>query len=365
LSGDKSLVRGQQRQLGIDALRGIAVIFMLLQHLLSWFWDITGQELRAHLAEHTLSVTLLTLGNLSAPLFIVLAGVGSVFFLQKHPEGSLSLVRRSLVLIAFGYILNLAAGNWFEPGSWYILHLIGFGLLCAPFLQRLLPLVLLSTIAFVIIASVLAQVFLDTPMNMGNIRLSDSSLPGGAVRLALVEGHFPVLPWLALFIFGMVFGKWYLRNQIRFVGLCTVVCAILGISFASAPMIWPEILQQHVTARLFAFSTVPFPLTPSLLLIMAALTGAGFLFFASINTRVSRSLTYTSACLGRASLSIFIIHIVLFRQISEMLGGYKILSEEAALTSTLIVIILFTILSLWWRKYDYRYSLEWLLRKAG
>ena len=67
------------RQNGIDALRGVAVVLMVSQHLIAWLWNRPPLPGHALAQAHPILMGLDTLGYLSAPLFIVLAGV------RAHP----------------------------------------------------------------------------------------------------------------------------------------------------------------------------------------------------------------------------------------------------------------------------------------
>ena len=50
------------------------------------------------------------------------------------------------------------------------------------------------------------------------------------LRLALVEGQFPVLPWLGVFFAGMVVGRWLLAEEHGRVLALARACLLIGLA---------------------------------------------------------------------------------------------------------------------------------------
>ncbi len=106
-----------------------------------------------------------------------------------------------------GYALNLASPHWFGPASWYVLHLLGLSIMLSPLLLRLPSAALAALILALILAAPFFQIWLHTPLLMGNRFMNDAGRPGSIFRLALFEGHFPVFPWLSFFLAGILFQR--------------------------------------------------------------------------------------------------------------------------------------------------------------
>jgi hypothetical protein len=68
--------------------------------------------------------------------------------------------------------------------------------------------------------------------------------------------------------------------------------------------------------------------------------------------------------LGRTSLSLFIFHVIVFKQLSSTFGLYKRLGAAAALALAAAVIAALTTFSCWWGRYGYACGAEWLVRYA-
>jgi uncharacterized membrane protein YeiB len=68
---------------------------------------------------------------------------------------------------------------------------------------------------------------------------------------------------------------------------------------------------------------------------------------------------------GRASLTVFFIHVPLFRELSRPLGLWSNLGTAAALSIVFGFIALSLVLSRIWQRHGYRYGAEWLLRRLA
>jgi len=358
----KKLTAPDLRSGALDALRGLAVILMVEQHLGFWLWESPG-SLRSRLSAYPLFVGFNGLGGLAAPFFITLSGAGASFLASKHENPDIIFLKRGFGVIILGYILNIVTPSWFSYGSWYVLHLIGFALFITPVIRRLPFPFLLILIVCIIILTVLTQNWLQTPHFLGNRRMRNTGMPGGIFRLALAEGQFPVLPWLAFYISGFAAGRKIQAGHYSYLlkagsliifsaGLLS--CAGLsGFRFASLPG----------CVRIFRFTPNFYPAFVPVTLLLIALP----LFFMWIFLFIDRKNYFSGdnplVCTGRVSLSVLFIHVVLVREASVRLGFWKTFSAWETFIVEAAVISVFVIGAVKWRHSGYRYGAEWLLRK--
>jgi len=391
------------RLLSLDALRGVAVIFMMEQHLGVWLWE-PEHPGRSAISQAPGYMAINGLGGLAAPTFITLAGVGCSLLVSANlasrraasdpgpaptpaltpapgpapgpasPRASrsldLTLVRRGLALLGFGYLLNYLTPSWFSAGSWFVLHMMGFAIATAPLWRRLPTPALLAAEALIFAASVAVQSWLATPRLLDNSRMRDLELPGGALRLALAEGQFPILPWLALFLIGVVIGRWLLTDQHQRVGALCRACLLAGLAlvaldFAATQTPALEFLQRDPWWRLVRVRTSFFPAGPGIVLLLQA----GVLLMLTIALHIERSRELDPrgwlVCLGRASLTLLLLHVVLFREISRPLGAWQAFDRYTSLAIIIAWIALCVLLCRLWQRIGYRYGAEWLLRRLG
>lgn len=355
------------RHEGIDALRGVAVILMVSQHLIAWLWNAPQLSAYALAQNHPVLMGLNGLGYLSAPLFIVLAGAGATMFFGRHGDESAGTVLawRGAYVLGLGYVLNLAVPGWFTPGSWYVLHLIGLCLLMAPAIVKLETRWLAGLAVGVLVAAVTAQFLFDTPRYLNNMHMTDARSFAMIVKLAVVDGHFPVLPWSALFIAGMVAARLAQSGKRKSLLFAAAAITAIGICLSLMPYVFPLVRDNPLLVRITALSTYTFPLYPPAACILSGLTfGAIFVVTARSKRRPS-FFGSALAKLGRASLTIFLLHIFLFREVLGWFGGTGTLSAEQTGLVLAIVLLILTGLALWWGKFDYRYGAEWLMRRVA
>jgi uncharacterized membrane protein len=219
------------RVLDLDALRGLIMIFMALDHanLLvaqkhppSEMWGGAFPVYYSVVAFLTRFVT-----HLCAPGFFFLMGIGMVLFAHSRQERGWSRAKtirhfwlRGGVIIA----LKLLIVNqiWkLSPGGWGIQVYVGvlIALAGTMMLGSLLLWLRPAHLLVVTLGLVLGmELLLPDPSRWGpGFGLLELVLlvPGGIVGSqgeALLWSNYPILPWLELTTLGMLFGHWLTRN---------------------------------------------------------------------------------------------------------------------------------------------------------
>ena len=346
-----------KRWLGIDALRGLAVLMMVAQHVTYW---ICGLPRSSWIVQITGTV-----GELAAPLFVTLAGVGVTLTVQRHSRCDRLLWARGCMLIGFGFLLNWLTPHWFSLQSWYVLHMIGLALVLAPLLRRAPSPALMAMILVVIVATVLIQTGLDTPLRLYNRDLAAPIKPGGILRFALAEGFFPVFPWIAFSMAGMLAGRWLLDNKPACVWQLAVGLLVgMGILIGLYATGW-EMTRQMAWIRFFKWR---YSFYPALMPITLFLIAAALFFihgFVALDRIIALRSTNGLVCLGRASLSILIVHVVVVRESAIYFHFWRSLSFIQTLVGTSAIVLFFCVASVCWRKVNFRFGAEWLLRKVA
>lgn len=349
-----SLQKTSHRLKSIDALRGIAVLLMIQQHVLYW--------LSADIADNATVLALGALGGLAAPVFITLSGVGVSLSAKRHFRSGHLMPLRGLVIIAFGYLLNFLTPHWFSLGAWYVLHLIGLAIMISPLLQRCSSKFLLGLTAGVVFSTALLQTHLGTPLRLFNQQMGHPENLDGFLRHIFVEGFFPIFPWIAYFIAGIVAGRWLLQRNIRRIAY---LAAILFTGFAALAICYyviPTITRNVYLLRFFTVSPSFYPsLTPITLLLMSL---ALLLLFAitSLEKHISLTRLTVLSYLGQCSMSLLIVHVAVIRESARYYDFWRIFPMPQAVFLTWAVLVFFASAAYLWHKIDYRYGAEWMMR---
>jgi uncharacterized membrane protein len=343
------------RLAGLDALRGLAVLLMITQHVTFW---ISSEPSFGWVIQTTGA-----LGGLAAPLFVTLSGVGAVLMAERRSAVDRLLCIRGVLIIGFGYLMNLLTPHWFSPGSWYVLHMIGAALLLAPWLRRLPERGLILAMVAILTATGLLQSYLGMPFRLFNEHMGAPVGLAGIVRYALVDGFFPVFPWLSFFIAGLLAGRWLSGGRpekiLRFGALLTGMGVILSaVYFTGADFVHSEPWVRYFRLQSSFYAA----LAPLSLM----LSGAALLLivvFSALHKKVTLRSSNVLVCLGRASLTFLIVHVAVIRESAVFFDFWKILPAFPTFLVTAAVLLFFSLAAVAWRRIDYKYGFEWLLRR--
>ncbi|PKL17694.1 MAG: hypothetical protein CVV49_09895 [Spirochaetae bacterium HGW-Spirochaetae-5] len=354
----------KERIVYIDSLRGLAVILMIQQHMQSWLWNVEWMSYSYSWPKYPFMLTMHFLGWFAAPLFIILAGAGAQIMSESGKSNN-DFFKRGVMILICGYILNITTPNWFSPWSWYVLHTIGFSIIVAPALLRMNNPVLGFLTLITIIIPALFQTWLNTSLLPGNNDMNNISLPGGLARLAFIEGHFPIFPWIAFFITGILSRRMIKLNKpiiilyasLIFFGTSIFLGSLYdhGYFFATGG----ELFRIFVPLHYF------YPPLPPFILFIMGISLFIFYIFTKSDSLLSKSIFSSLNSLGRSSLSWFIIHVIIFNQIAWICGLYKFFEASEAVIIIIITIILISFLSVKWQKNSFKYSMEWVISKIN
>lgn len=349
---------------------------MIEQHLGVWLWR--GPATGHSYGDYPILLAFNALGGGAAPMFVTLAGIGTSLLAQKRSARGqavdLTLVRRGLALLAFGLLLNFMTPSWFTWRSWFVLHLMGFGMLIAPLLRRLPNRALLGAVAAIWMATPLVQAALDTPTVLSNPRMAGIAseaadgtrrfVPWAPLRIALAEGQFPIFGWLSFFVAGTWAGRQVQAGRPNAIAGLGVGALAVG---ASAAVLGQVAHFEHGGVAWLA-TRIPVPFFPASPALLALLLGAVCLAIAAGLAFERRRPLHEHGwmvTLGRASLTLLLFHVVAFREWTRPLGLWRGLDANAALAVIVAFTALAFVASRSWQRVDYRWGAEWLLRKLA
>ncbi|MDY7075459.1 MAG: heparan-alpha-glucosaminide N-acetyltransferase domain-containing protein [Chloroflexota bacterium] len=213
------------RSLPIDALRGLIIVLMALdhanffiaqQHSPGEYWGGPFPRYHDALPFLTRFVT-----HFSAPGFFFLMGVGMLLFANARRKLGWSeraigghFLLRGCILIALQLLVVNRAWE-LSPTGWgleiYIGTLVALGgtMILGSLLLRLKPTALLI---LTIVLALGAELTIPNPSTWGKPVSTLGRLlliPGGSKQLWV---NYPVLPWLKLVTFGILFGQWMVED---------------------------------------------------------------------------------------------------------------------------------------------------------
>lgn len=213
----------------LDALRGLIIIFMALDHANLFIahghsrpemWVGGFPTYNDPLVFFTRAIT-----HLAAPGFFMLMGAGMVLFANSRarlgwtPEAvRMHLVVRGTSLILLQLFVEDPAWIWGTGGPFTILDIpiyfgvlygLGGAMIFGALLVQAGPRVLLGFSVGLLVGTEIVIRFLAPEL----LRLTPYThmllLPGGTELYSVL---YPILPWLGVTTFGMAFGQWFSKN---------------------------------------------------------------------------------------------------------------------------------------------------------
>jgi uncharacterized membrane protein len=348
----------------LDALRGAAVMAMIHQHVSIWLWR--GPDPGLDNLDYPALVALNVVVVPGAPLFFALSGIGTTMLARDpdRPGLDAQLVRRGLVLLGFGLLVNLVTPSWFSWGSFFALHLMGLSIALAVVWRRLPDRALLGTAFAILAATPFVQAWLDLPSELSNPEMRDVDRPGGVLALVLGASQYSMLPWSAAFLVGMWAARKIDRGELGSlwrVGAVLVAAGALG----HLALVLSHASEPDVLWRAFRLKVGWFPAPLSI--VMPLLGLVLWIIALAVRRDLQRPLAHDHALatVGRVSLTVFILHAPLFRELSRPIGLWSALDP----VGTLAVVATLTVITLWlarrWSRVDFRWGAEWWLRRLA
>ncbi|WP_460156541.1 DUF1624 domain-containing protein [Pseudomonas sp. S2_H10] len=325
-----------QRLMSIDALRGLVMIFMLLDHVRETFF--LHRQVADPMVIDSTEPTLFfsrTLAHLCAPVFVLLTGLSAFLYGEKHQgknEVSMFLFKRGLFLVLLEFTLvNFAWTFQFPPNVIYlqVIWAIGISMIALAALVWL-PRPILCVLGLAIIAghNLLDSLHFPSGSAMhlpwailhdrGWIEFSDS------LRL---RTSYPVLPWIGVIALGYCIGPWFARpasaaGRQRYL-LLAGVGALLG--FIALRLIngygeahW-RVHESTTQTFMSFFNITKYP--PSLLFLSLTL-GAGLLLLLGFERARQRKWISTLAVLGAAPMFFYLLHLYVLKMLYLISVGW-------------------------------------------
>jgi len=316
-----------QRLQSIDALRGLVILFMLLDHVRETFF--LHRQVSDPMAIDATEPSLFfsrTLAHLCAPVFVMLTGLSAWLYGEKHQGRSdvaTFLFKRGLFLVALEFTLvNFAWTFQLPPSVIYlqVIWAIGVSMIALSLLVWLPRAALIALGAIIIAGHNLldglhfgAESALHVPWailhDRGWLEFSES------LRL---RTSYPVLPWIGVIALGYGLGPWFARGseagQRQHRLLLAGLIALLGFvvlrlvnGYGEAP--WST--YPSVTQTLMSFFNIT--KYPPSLLFLALTLGCGLMLLCAFERAGQARWISALAVFGAAPMFFYLLHLYVLK----------------------------------------------------
>jgi uncharacterized membrane protein len=321
------ITRVNQRLMSIDALRGLVILFMLLDHVRETFFlhrQVTDPML-IDSTEPTLFFSR-TLAHLCAPVFVLLTGLSAFLYGEKHQgkrDVSEFLFKRGLFLVVLEFTLvNFAWTFQFPPTVIYlqVIWAIGVSMIALAALVWL-PRPILCALGLVIVAGhnlldplhFPADSALHIPWailhDRGWIEFSDS------LRL---RTSYPVLPWIGVIALGYCIGPLFaraasttLRQRYLLLAGSSALIGFIALRLVNGYGEAGWVVYENTTHTLMSFFNITkYP--PSLLFLGLTL-GVGLLLLLGFERARQQKWISALAVFGAAPMFFYLLHLYVLK----------------------------------------------------
>lgn len=315
------------RLLSIDALRGLVILFMLLDHVRETFllhlqvpdpMDVTITDPALFFSR--------TLAHLCAPVFILLTGLSAFLYGEKYAgKAAVSsfLLKRGLFLVVLEFTLvNFAWTFQFPPSVIYLQVIWAIGLSMIALAGLLwLPRGGLAMLGLTIIAghNLLdpLQFASDSIMHVPWAILHDRGWIDVSETLRL-RTSYPVLPWIGVIAIGYAIGPWFARqadpiarqNRLRNFGMAALL-AFVGLRLINGYGEQPWAVGETGTQTFMSLLNITkYP--PSLLFLCLTL-GMGLLLLLAFERSQTRRWLRPLTVFGAAPMFFYLLHLYVLK----------------------------------------------------
>ncbi|MFK0094522.1 DUF1624 domain-containing protein [Pseudomonas sp. NPDC090592] len=316
-----------QRLQSIDALRGLVILFMLLDHVRETFFlhRQVSDPMSIDTTEPSLFVSR-TLAHLCAPVFVLLTGLSAWLYGEKYQgRGDVSafLFKRGLFLVALEFTLvNFAWTFQLPPSVIYlqVIWAIGISMIALSLLVWLPRAALLALGAVIVAGHNLLDGLhfgVESSLHVPWAILHDRGWLEFSDTLRL-RTSYPVLPWIGVIALGYGLGPWFARGseagQRQHRLLLAGLIALLGFvvlrmlnGYGEAP--WSGYPTFTQTVMSF-FNITKYP--PSLLFLALTL-GCGLLLLRAFERAGQARWISALAVFGAAPMFFYLLHLYVLK----------------------------------------------------
>ncbi len=310
-----------KRVAGIDALRGLVMLLMLVDHVRETvFLHVpVGDPVDVTAVAPGLFFTR-SLAHICAPVFIFLTGLGAWYHRQSHTaaETGAFLLKRGAFLIALELtVIGFAWTAEFPPSMIFlqVIWCIGICMLALALLMRLGRAMQVAVGTLLVAGHNLLDGVVLTEASPffvpWAILHQRDLLEFGSVT---ARTSYPVLPWIGVILLGFAFGPWFARKRAEGTAVRGLVAVGAGLLAAFAAIrLWngygdlPWSVGDSAMTTLMSFlALTKYP--PSLLFVLITL-GGGAILLALFERYGDHKLTTAVAVFGAAPMFFYTFHL--------------------------------------------------------
>jgi len=329
----------------LDVTRGLAIVLMIFTHFFSY-------SINPALIHNILLFDLNKVASyISVPLFYFIIGFTLVISTKEkikrghsHEEIKKYVLVRAILIYFFGFVLNLYQVSFDYVWHWSTLQIISIGYLVTFFLLNQSKAIRASLIIVSIMIAFILAPFYETHMYIGewNIFRFFTGF--------IFSGGDPFFPWIAFFLLGSIIAE--IKNTQKNILLIGIPLVVFSICYL--------LIRDFIPITKY-----PASLTYSIICMTAVLAIYYVVFWLYDIKNLGQILFNPLRISGMFSLTIFMFHIILGREMIKRFSLYQSLDFVEFLSLYVLTLIIISIIGFFWEKRKFKFSLDWILKIAS
>jgi len=303
-----------------------------------------------------------------AATFVLVAGMGITLMTNRgritgdrarRSADGWVLIRRGILLYSTGFVFE-----WIWNGTILFFYGAMFVVGAVLFLLRTRWLVVVGTAAAVAAASIqwwaVESKHSTRWLFAGWYAPGQYRSPRRLVFDTFVNGTHPLLPWLAFLCAGMILGRYLPLSAVNRRNLTLAGVALVILTYAASSVFDGSVLRSHL------FATHPDSRSLNYTLCALGSAVAAFCIIGAIaNATSAHPLTRALAAAGRTSLSLYLLHAVVFNAVVNRWHLIRPAGLDVALVFSCCFWVIAIVAAAWWQRRFGIGPAEWLYRKFG
>ena len=356
------------RIVALDRARGIAILGMIVENYVTviYGWSTDGIDWAAGFVDVLPRLLSRILEGRSAPLFVILAGMGLSLMTSRERESDAAsllsqkrktVFKRALFLFVIGMVFMLI---W--PAD--ILHYFGCYFAIGALLIAASDKKIIGGIVFFVLGFVVLHLMFDYSRDWNWETLDYPALWTGVspmIKNLFFNGFHPIFPWAAFFLFGMWLGRRRLNDASLARGLVVGGLIVLVVAEAVAGLSTMWVFSASLAGTFL--STEFFPPLPGYVLSTVASSSLiiGLMLLLE-NVGGHQKGPGLLVATGQLSLTIYLAHVIVGMGVLETMGRLDHQTIEFAILSAGVCCVVSVAFAFVWRRMLSRGPFEALMR---
>jgi uncharacterized membrane protein len=342
-----SFVVSANRITSIDLLRGFAITIMVVSHTIIFL--LAGVQ----------PIWFIFYEALAAPIFICVVGIMVAISSRRSKHTLKYYLIRGLMVVGAGVFVDIAIWQIYPFTSFDVLYLIGLAIPAAYLFLKLNRVIQLTIIFSVFFLTPFLQVLFGYINPIGLLNLEKVSEYSEVLSRWLINGWFPVFPWIVFAFVGAVFGdlRYRLNNKFFLKNKNVAISSLAVIGLGSIIMFFSPGTPLALTSYSIGFI---YPPTIGFSVVAVGIVGVLFIVMENVSTvRILKPL----AIFGSMALFFYILHLALLEYVLSLLGAIHSFTVTLLICSVFLGFLLLVAYGLYKMKQRLNWGTKpWILK---